>query len=100
MQKLLAQELKQKLQLQEKIIILDVRQDYEYQMANIPNSILIPLDQLEHRLSELSEYKNDNIVVYCKAGIRSAMACQILQHNGFNSLYDLSDGIIGWLNTK
>lgn len=98
MQELNAAELKQKLSRNEDLVILDVRNEYEHQMSNIPGNILIPLDKLGDRLSELEQYKNSEIIIYCKSGVRSYMACNILESNGFRNVSNLSDGIIGWLN--
>lgn len=97
MQEITAVELKQKLSRNEELVILDVRNEYEHQISNISDNILIPLGDLEQRLEELEQYKNSEIVVYCKSGFRSYVACNILESNGFKNVYNLSDGIIGWL---
>lgn len=99
MQHIMANEFKQKLAQSQDFIILDVRHEYEHDVSKIPGSILIPLDQLESRLSELEAYRDKNLVVYCKAGARSCVACSILENNGFKHVYNLGDGIIGWLET-
>lgn len=97
MQQITAAELKQKLSRNEKLVIIDVRNEYEHQVSSIPNNILIPLGELEQRLEELGQYTNSEIVVYCKSGFRSYVACHILESNGFKNVYNLSDGIVGWL---
>lgn len=78
------------------LTLLDVRQPYEHDEFHIPNSILIPLNELPERVAELEEYKNAPIVVYCKAGVRSAMACKFLAAHGFDDLTNLADGVMGW----
>ncbi|TXI91486.1 MAG: rhodanese-like domain-containing protein [Neisseriales bacterium] len=78
------------------LTLLDVRQPYEHDEFHIPNSILIPLNELPERLAELEQYKNAPIVVYCKAGVRSAMACKFLAAHGFDDLTNLADGVMGW----
>lgn len=77
-------------------LILDVRTPNEFYNGHIPNSKLIPLQQLEQRISEIENYKNKDILVYCRKGNRSTVAAEILIENGFNSLYNMRDGIIGW----
>jgi rhodanese-related sulfurtransferase len=78
------------------LTLLDVRQPYEHDEFHIPNSILIPLNELPERVAELEQYKNAPIVVYCKAGVRSAMACKFLAAHGFDDLTNLADGVMGW----
>ena len=69
-------------------ILLDVRNDDEYQEKHIQDSILIPVDELEARLSELPD-KEAVIIVYCKAGGRSKRACEILADAGYSRVYDM-----------
>jgi rhodanese-related sulfurtransferase len=97
MQNITSLELKGKIRNKNHFIYLDVRQEYEYNIAHIKDSILIPLDQLEVRIDELDSFKNSDIVVYCKAGVRSMIACHILESNGFECILNLADGMCGWL---
>lgn len=83
-------------QIEPNLILLDVRQDYEHQEFALENDVLIPLNELEGRIHELDAYRDQTIVVYCKAGIRSQIACNLLEKDGFTRLYNLSDGILGW----
>ncbi|WP_455539021.1 rhodanese-like domain-containing protein [Terrisporobacter sp.] len=82
----------------EKFILLDVRTKEEYETAHIPNAINIPLNNLEFQIDDLLPYEEDNIVIYCRSGNRSIMAASILSENGFNHLYNLKQGIVGYLN--
>lgn len=77
-------------------LILDVRTPNEYYQGHIENSLLIPLHQLNGRLSEIKQYKNKKILVYCRSGNRSTVASEILIQNGFKQLYNLREGIKGW----
>lgn len=81
----------------EKPLILDVRTPNEYHQGHIKNSLLIPLHQLENRLSEIEKYKNKKILVYCRSGNRSTVASEILIQNRFKKLYNLRHGITGWV---
>lgn len=91
-----AKDLKDKLVIGDDLILLDVRQSCEHDECHIPNSILIPLDELAERYTEIEEYKEKEIVVYCKAGVRSRIACQILKERGFFKIFNLDNGVIGW----
>ena len=74
---------------------LDVRTESEYASGHIPNSIHIPLQEIQGRISELENIKDKNIIVYCRSGARSSMASKSLLKNGYNVL-NLTGGILGW----
>jgi len=88
-------ELKQKLDAGDDVFILDVREPYEYQIAQIGGH-LIPLGELPARLGELD--KTRAIVVQCKSGGRSQRAAEFLAQNGFTRLHNLAGGITAWSN--
>jgi NADPH-dependent 2,4-dienoyl-CoA reductase/sulfur reductase-like enzyme/rhodanese-related sulfurtransferase len=67
----------------DKEILLDVRTESEHERAHIPNSSLIPVDDLRGRLDELD--KDKEIVIYCAAGLRGYIASNILKENGFKA---------------
>jgi len=77
----------------EKVVLLDVRQPFEYEIANLGGH-LIPLAELEGRLKELDSAKE--IVVYCHTGVRSARAVSILRQSGFSKARNLVGGIDAW----
>jgi adenylyltransferase/sulfurtransferase len=79
----------------EDLFLLDVREPYEYQIAQIGGH-LIPLGELPNRLGELDTAKN--IVVQCKSGGRSQRAAEFLAQNGFSKLHNLAGGILAWSN--
>ena len=64
--------------------LLDIREDMEHMVFDIPRTVNIPLGQLRSRISELN--KNDNIVVLCSIGVRSYNAARALMENGFNNV--------------
>lgn len=76
------------------LLILDVRTFSEYKSGKIPNSINIPVDELDWELERLEPYTNKEILIYCKAGIRSSVACNYLENEGFKKLYNLRGGTI------
>jgi rhodanese-related sulfurtransferase len=76
-------------------LLLDVRTEAEHIELRIPGSMLIPVGELESRLNEISDWKEKTIIVYCRSGNRSSQAADILQENGFMTIYDLG-GIGDW----
>lgn len=78
------------------LLIIDVRRFSEYKTGKIHNAINIPVEELEWEIEDLKENIDKPILVYCKAGHKSALACQILEEEGFNNLYNLGQGILGY----
>jgi rhodanese-related sulfurtransferase len=76
--------------------LLDVRQPEEHAFVALPNSTLIPLGELVNRADEIEEWKDDEVVVYCHHGIRSAQAVAHLRGIGFADVHNLSGGIDRW----
>ena len=76
------------------LVILDVRTYSEFKESRIVNAINVPVDELEWELEELKEFKDKPILVYCKVGVRSNIACCYLEQNGFSKLYNLIGGIL------
>jgi len=80
----------------ENVILLDVRSPEEFEAFHLEDSILIPAGELESRIDELP-YKEDIIIVYCKAGIRSEKAVEILSFYGYINVYDMQS-IDNWFS--
>ena len=78
-----------------KYFLLDVRTQEEYKEGFIENSILIPVSELESRLSEISASKP--VIVYCASGNRSKQAADILVKNNFNPVYNMLGGFSEWV---
>ncbi|SRR5690606_10765481 len=93
-----ATELKKKLDAEEKFILIDVREAYEHQEFNIGGD-LVSLGHLMDSIPALEEFKNDEIVVYCRSGNRSAMAQSILESAGFTKVRNLTGGVLAWQET-
>jgi rhodanese-related sulfurtransferase len=74
--------------------LVDVRTNAEYVAGHIPNSLSVPLDQLQQASAGWS--KTQPIIVYCATGGRSAEAAAYLVGQGFKRVYDLSNGIAAW----
>lgn len=89
-------ELHKKLESGEAICLVDVRQPWEHELAALPHSVLIPLNQLAAN-AHASQLPADSLVVaYCHHGIRSLTAAAILEKLGIKSVVSLSGGIDAW----
>lgn len=80
----------------ESTLILDTRTREEYRMGAIPGSVNIPLDELRQNLDKIEDYKDKDVIVYCRSGQRSYMATRILMQNGFSKVRNLSGGYLTW----
>lgn len=88
------QELKQRLDKGDKLFLLDVREPYEYSLAKIEGSVLIPLGTLPQSIDKLD--RNSEIIAYCHHGMRSADAVGFLVQQGFSNVKNLVGGIDAW----
>src|SRR5947207_5270696 len=89
-----AEELKSRLDRHEAPLLLDVRQDWETKLCRLPNSVHIPIEEIEVRTDELNP--EDEIVVYCHQGVRSAAVAEYLRSLGFKSVRNLAGGLDHW----
>ena len=92
-----ADELKQRLPSND-LVVVDVRNDNEWQEGHIAEAIHIPLGQLAQRVNELAA--SDNIVVHCQGGSRSAIAASLLQKLGRKNVANLTGGYRRWLEVQ
>ncbi len=86
-------ECKQRLDAGEDLFILDVREPFEYQIANLGGK-LIPQNEVPQRLSEID--RNREIVVHCKMGVRSQRIAEFLVQSGYPNVKNLAGGITAW----
>ena len=93
-QQISATELKTRIQNEDQLFLLDVREPNEFQYASIENSVLIPLNQIPQRLGELNPQQE--IIVICHHGVRSQQACMYLDNSGFENITNLIGGIDAW----
>jgi adenylyltransferase/sulfurtransferase len=89
-------ELKERLDRGDALKIVDVREPNEYQINKIAGSVLIPLGDVPSRYRELNP--DDEIVVQCKSGGRSAKAADFLRSVGFKRVLNLKGGILDWID--
>ena len=76
------------------LVVLDVREPFEWEIAHLAGARHIPLGQLPARLSELEGHAD--IVVYCHHGTRSARAVEFLRAAGYSKVRNLTGGIDAW----
>jgi sulfur-carrier protein adenylyltransferase/sulfurtransferase len=87
-------QLKQKLEAREPVQLIDVREPFEHEIANIETARLIPLGELPERLNELD--RDRLTIVHCHSGMRSAQAVRLLREAGFANVFNLEGGIARW----
>jgi adenylyltransferase/sulfurtransferase len=92
------QQLKARLERGEELLLLDVREPFEAELASIAGARLVPLGGLEAALTELAEWRDRPVVVHCHHGGRSRKACGLLLANGFRLVENLDGGIDAWSN--
>lgn|SRR2546428_4845881 len=94
MREITVQELKKKIDTNENFQLIDVREEFEYQDANLGGE-LIPLGNILLESDKIS--KDKDVVIHCRSGKRSAAAImQLEQQYGFTNLYNLEGGILAW----
>ncbi len=90
------EQLAEKLRRGERVWLLDVRHEWEHQLARLPGEALIPLHELPARLDEVQPPEGAEIVCYCHHGMRSLSAAAILRQAGFGNALSLAGGIDLW----
>jgi len=85
-----------KLFVEDKAIMIDVREQEEWDEQHIEGVIHIPLGEVETRIAELTEYKDADIIMQCRSGKRSAIAGATLMKAGFTKVHNLEGGILAW----
>ena len=87
-------DLQEKLQNKENFILIDVREQEEYEVGNIKGSTLIPLNDLDDEIEDLDSSKE--YVIHCRSGKRSKKALDFMRQMGFKNTKHLKGGISEW----
>lgn len=95
MEDITVSELKNRLDKGEKFHFLDVREEWEYEEDNL-GAENIPLGELPHRIAELEQYKDEEIVVHCRSGARSGNAKKFMESKGFSQVRNVLGGILAY----
>lgn len=89
-------ELKEKMDRGEKINLIDCREPHEYAEANLGGK-LFPLGKIQTmQIEDIEDLKNEEVIVHCRSGHRSMMACIVLDQLGFTNTNNLTGGILAW----
>jgi adenylyltransferase/sulfurtransferase len=78
-------------------VLVDVRDDWETKLCRLEHALHIPMEELEFRTEELNQ--EDEIVVYCHHGVRSAAVADHLRRLGFARARNLAGGLDAWATT-
>ncbi len=78
------------------LCVIDVREQYEWDRGHIPGVAHIPKDELINRISEQTSDTNQPIYLYCQAGVRSSIAAQWLVSAGYSRVYSVNGGFGEW----
>ncbi len=96
MQIITADEVKERLDKGEELYLLDVREPHERAEFNISGTF-IPLGKIQNMMvDEIEEWKDKEVIIYCRSGNRSGQACLILDTMGFTNTKNLAGGMLKW----
>lgn len=96
MQNISVEELKSRMDAGEKINLIDVREPHEYAEFNLGGQ-LIPLGKIQTmQIDEIEDLKEQEVIIHCRSGQRSMMACMFLDTLGFKNTKNLAGGVLAW----
>jgi rhodanese-related sulfurtransferase len=96
MQPISVEELKARIDAGESLHLLDVREPFEHEDFNI-GGILLPLGKVKNmETDDIDDWKDQEVICYCRSGNRSGQACLILETAGFSNVKNLSGGMNAW----
>ncbi|MEJ2537918.1 MAG: rhodanese-like domain-containing protein [Calditrichia bacterium] len=92
------EQLKQKIDNHENMILIDVRTQPEYtgELGHIKGTVLLPVQDITSWISNYENDKDKEIIMICRSGNRSGRATQYFLDNGFKDVYNMEGGMIGW----
>ncbi len=90
------EKLKARMDAGEKLNLLDVREPSEYAEFNIGGK-LFPLGKIQGmQIEDIEDLRNEEVIINCRSGKRSAMACMILEQMGFTNTVNVTGGVLDW----
>jgi rhodanese-related sulfurtransferase len=78
------------------MLLFDCREENEHELVSIADTTLIPMSQLEQRVGELDDKRDEHIVVFCHFGGRSLQVTAWLRQHGFTRVQNMTGGIDQW----
>lgn len=81
---------------EDNMLLLDVREPAETAAGKISKAVQMPVSGFDKRIGELEKHRDKHVIVYCKNGTRSGIACKALNKAGFAHVYNLSGGVTAW----
>ena len=76
------------------VCVVDVREQWEYDVGHIPGVLHLPMSQIANRVGEIPSDKT--LIIACKSGQRSGRVTSWLKHNGYEEVYNMQGGILAW----
>lgn len=76
------------------VIVLDVREQWEYDAGHIPGVTLIPMSEIAQRLAEIPT--DQEVIVTCRSGNRSGQVSDFLRERGYDNVHNMAGGILAW----
>jgi rhodanese-related sulfurtransferase len=96
MKNITVEELKERMDRGEKINLIDCREPHEYAEANLGGK-LVPLGKIQTmQIEDLEDMKDEEVIIHCRSGQRSMMACMVLDQMGFTNTVNVTGGILAW----
>jgi rhodanese-related sulfurtransferase len=80
-------------------LLLDCREQLEFDLARIEGATLLPMSEIERRLEELEPHRDRRLIVYCHHGVRSVHVAHWLRRQGFPKVQSMAGGIDAWSQT-
>lgn len=77
-------------------VVVDVRPTADFAQGHIINALNIPMNGFKNQIATLQKYKDQSLLVNCRSGSQSAIACSQLRKEGFQNVYNLRGGILAW----
>ena len=78
------------------VVVLDVREQWEYDEGHIPGVVHLPMNEVPARLDEIPT--DQTVVLTCRSGNRSGQVTKFLEENGFDNVHNMEGGIVAWQN--
>jgi rhodanese-related sulfurtransferase len=96
MKNISVEELKNRIDSGEKINLIDCREPHEYAEFNLGGK-LVPVGKIQTmQIEDLEDLKDEEVIVYCRSGNRSTMACLVLDQMGFKNTVNVAGGVLAW----